>query len=269
MSETVDIPLEAIDVVERLRDVNEEEAERIGASMREIGQINPIAVTGPQNGRYRLVAGAHRVEGARLAGIERLRAVVLDGSADELRLREIDENLYRRELSPYDQAQFLDERRMVWERLYGPVKRGGDRRSKRQVVPLAEVNATPAFYKATAEQFGLHQKTVTRALSRKKKIIPEVWEALRGSSAASNGSVLDRLRRMDRSKQLAVLDRVQSGGSTFEDASAEINREGKKPDPTPNLAAVKDAWRRADEDERRQIVAYITAQKRASKKDAP
>lgn len=268
MSETVDIPLDAIDVVERLRDVSVAEAERIGASMLEIGQITPIAVTGPQNGRYRLVAGAHRVEGARRVGIERLRAVVLDGSPDELRLREIDENLYRHELSAYDQAQFLDERRLVWERLYGPLKRGGDRRSKGQDVPLAEAMRRSGFVKATAQQFNLHPKAIKRALSRKAAIDPEVWSAIRGLSGAANAALLDRLRRLEYFDQQEVITRVKSRGQTLEHAVGQVWHERRRPpvEPTPNLTAVEKAWNRADEVEKQQIIAFVEEQKRILKK---
>ncbi len=254
------IPIEEIAIYGRLRDVNEVEADRIGASMRDDGQITPIMVAAQPDGRFRLVAGAHRVEGARRYGLQHLSAVVIEGSPDELRLREIDENLYRHELSAYDVAAFIAERREVWERLFGPIKPGGARGAKGQVCPLDEELKRAGFVKATAARFNLHPKAVKRALQRRAHIVPSLWNALKGSEAARNASFLDALARADVEMQHEVLRRVKERGVTFEAAFADTRRASvpQVVDQTPNLSAIKRAWAKASNPERLAIVAFIT-----------
>ena len=123
------IPLTSILVEDRLRSVDAERAAQIALSFREAGQITPIEVT-PEgaDGLHRLIAGAHRVEAARLAGMDVIQAVIFEGSDDAGRLREIDENLYRRELSDLDRAAFLAERLVIDVRVHSvdPPMRDGD-----------------------------------------------------------------------------------------------------------------------------------------------
>lgn len=249
------IALDEIEIRDRLRDIDLIEADRIGASIYDRGQITPIMVAPLPNGRYRLVAGGHRVEGARRYGILQLHAVVVDGSDDELRLREIDENLYRHELTPYDIAVFIAERREVWERLFGAVKPG--RPKKGQDCPLKEQLRSTGFVRATADQFKLHPKAVKRALQRRAHIEPELWQALKGTPSVRNASFLDRLAKCDPDLQLQVLERAKSRDATFENALKDLRREAKTPEPTPNLKVVKRAWANADNPERLAIVAFI------------
>lgn len=96
----------------------------IAKSMGSIGQQAPILVRhardpdpklpdtwGPeQAGLFDLVAGAHRVEAARSLGWTRIEAVLVDGSPDEIRTMELEENLARAELTALDRARFLAAR---------------------------------------------------------------------------------------------------------------------------------------------------------------
>jgi len=268
-SEVRMIPIDEIEVTNRLREIDDGEAMRIGASINENGQITPIMVAPiygddelrPGEHRYRLIAGAHRVEGARRFNVKHLRAVVIEGSEDELRLREIDENLYRHELTPYDIAVFLAERREVWTRIHGPVTRGGDRRSKGQICPFDGEPDGTRFWKDTAAQFNLHLKTVQRSLKRKNGIDADVWNALKGTSASRNASVLDAIVRLGRDKQSALLKLVQDTGMRFEDALRSAGAKEALPSATlRNLEAVKKAWSNAEQAERLLIVAFINAE---------
>jgi ParB family chromosome partitioning protein len=263
------IPIDEIEITNRLREIDDDEANRIGASIHENGQITPIMVAliygenelRPDGHRYRLIAGAHRVEGARRFNVKHLRAVVIEGSEDELRLREIDENLYRHELTPYDIAVFLSERRKVWTRIHGPVRRGGDRRSKGQICPFDGEQDGSRFWKETASQFKLHPKAVQRALKRKNGIAPEVWDALKGTSASKNASVLDAIVRLGRDKQGDLLRKVKEARVSFEAAVKLCGSKEVAASVTfPNLEAVKKAWGKAENAERLAIVAFIRAE---------
>ena len=84
----------------------------LAASIREHGVIQPILVTETLDG-YQLVAGERRVRAARLAGLERIPAVVRQlADREQLELALV-ENLQREDLDPLESArayqQLIDE----------------------------------------------------------------------------------------------------------------------------------------------------------------
>ena len=197
------IPVGSIDIpADRLRLVDRERVAELVQSMLDAGQITPIEVTpADADGRHRVIAGAHRVVAARIAELSDVAAMVFDGSADEIRLHEIDENLYRHELTPLDQAAFLAERRAIHERLHGPIGPGrpskGDNSAK-----LAQLS----FLAETALKFSLPPRTVQRALARFSGLSEANWRRLRGSLTAQKGAELDTLIRLDEGMQDRVID---------------------------------------------------------------
>ncbi|MDA8049022.1 MAG: ParB N-terminal domain-containing protein [Rhodospirillales bacterium] len=189
----LEIDLDEIEIEERLRPVDPEQVAKIAISFAEQGQITPIELQAREGGGWRVVSGAHRIASAREAGLKAIRAVIFDGTPDQARLREIDENLYRHELSPYDEANFLAERRLIWQRLNGKIKAG--RPAARNRGKLAPISARPKFYDETTAKFGLRRDVIKRALRRRAKIDPEVWARLRGSKIGKSGQELDLLAR--------------------------------------------------------------------------
>ncbi|MBK5287871.1 MAG: ParB/RepB/Spo0J family partition protein, partial [Acidimicrobiia bacterium] len=84
----------------------------LAASIREHGVIQPILVTETIDG-YQLVAGERRVRAARLAGLERIPAVIRQlADREQLELALV-ENLQREDLDPLESArayrQLIDE----------------------------------------------------------------------------------------------------------------------------------------------------------------
>jgi ParB family chromosome partitioning protein len=243
-----------VKIVGRLRDVDEAEVEKIALSMSEVGQITPIEVRyfPDAEGFYVLISGAHRVAAALRNGDETIQALLFEGNSDEERLREIDENLYRHELTPYDQANFLFERREIWERLHGNLKRGGDKRSKRQAGTLIQPNEISGFYKNLGDLFSIPKRTVHRALERKRCIEPSVWNALRGTQEAKNGAFLDKLADIEPSEQKKLIEFCRNTGSTIAHAISDLRVRGTKRTPTVTLMVkkVQAAWDGWGADER-------------------
>ncbi|MEO5966407.1 MAG: ParB/RepB/Spo0J family partition protein, partial [Candidatus Limnocylindrales bacterium] len=86
--------------------------EELAASIREHGVIQPVLVTETLDG-YQLVAGERRVRAARLAGLDRIPALVRQlADRDQLEIALV-ENLQRADLDPIDEAtayrQLIDE----------------------------------------------------------------------------------------------------------------------------------------------------------------
>ncbi len=255
--EVLSLPISAILMNDRLRAVDVAEVDRLALSIKEVGQITPIEVRQIDELRYSLVAGAHRLAACLRCGMQTVRAVLFEGDNNTARLREIDENLFRRELSAFDQAEFLAERRIVWEQMFGQVKRGGDRRAKAQVEPLLEALRKSGFLKDTSERLGLSRPVLKRALYRKAHMAEDVWASLRGTADAENGAFLDKLAKLDRDTQRAVVEFSKQRGCSAAAAFTALRREETQTDPYPLLTIMKRMWPKATEPERRKIRELI------------
>ena len=94
------------------RHIDETELDELAASIREHGVLQPVLVTGTIDG-YQLIAGERRVRAARLAGLDRIPAVVRQlADRDQLEVALV-ENVQRADLDPIDEAlayrQLIDE----------------------------------------------------------------------------------------------------------------------------------------------------------------
>ncbi len=84
---------------------NEATLKELANSLRTYGVVQPVVVRQLATGAYRLVAGERRLRAARLAGLERVPAIVRD--VDETGALELAlvENLQREDLNPIDEAR--------------------------------------------------------------------------------------------------------------------------------------------------------------------
>ena len=237
-------------VGDRLRATHPEKVRQLAFSMTEKtggqprGQMTPIEVTGPDEaGRYQLVAGAHRLAAVIEAKLPEVVATIYEGDADpdQLRIREIDENLYRNDLSPYDFAGFLAERAKLFEKLNGKIKQGPKNLSQ------VEKNS---FSIKTAEHLGFSKATIGRARTRFTNIASDVWWKLRGTEAAENGACLDALARLDADKQRAVIAGMR-GGQTFQYAlGVHTSNLGRAKTPQQEAETLISAFRKASPEAR-------------------
>ena len=104
----VEIPLDAIAPnPDQPRAVIEPEAlEALAASIRASGVLQPVVVApADADGRHELIAGERRWRAARIAGLERVPAVVRAVDARERLELALVENIVREDLSPIDVAQ--------------------------------------------------------------------------------------------------------------------------------------------------------------------
>ena len=105
-----EVPVEQIDANpgQPRRRFDKAALDRLAASLRERGVLQPVLVRPSDNGRYELIAGERRWRAARLAGLTRLpvfiRADTADQDAFELALIE---NAAREDLSPVEEARAL------------------------------------------------------------------------------------------------------------------------------------------------------------------
>lgn len=140
------------------------------------------------------------------------------------RIAEIDENLFRHELNPYDRCVFLAERKRVWDLLYPEVTHGGDRKSKgaQEKIKSQGLRHGPRrFTEEAAARCGLSERTVQAALKLASALSPEVRGLLRGTEWARNASELQRLAAEPAERQVALVKlHVERGTATVAAARA-------------------------------------------------
>lgn len=90
------------------RHFDEEKLHELAESLKRHGQIQPIRVrpTGVR-GRYMVVAGERRLRAAKLAGFDKIDAVIIAerDNIDAIREEQVVENLQRQDLSPIETAE--------------------------------------------------------------------------------------------------------------------------------------------------------------------
>jgi hypothetical protein len=102
------LPLDEIDIPETARPYNATDVASLKNSIAAIGLQTPISVI-ERDGRYRLIAGRHRLQALRLLKAEKAPVRVVDMSDIEARLWAICENLHRTELTQVQRAAQVAE----------------------------------------------------------------------------------------------------------------------------------------------------------------
>lgn len=241
----IELPLEAIDVGDRLRPVDEAMVLAIAASFAEQGQQAPIIVRGrgDKTDEVGLVAGLHRCHAARHLGWTTIKAIVKQLSDDEARLQEIDENLMRRELSQIDRSIFLAAREAAYLRLYPETAHGGKKgKSNQHVRKDAMLASFHSFAKDAAKKTGLSVRSIQRATALTADLAPETIAAIRPTPLADNGAALKKLAGIkDKAKQIAVAQALAAGeAKTLKEALSKFGL--LPPAPDGKDAAVEDPF---------------------------
>ncbi|MBI3597322.1 MAG: ParB/RepB/Spo0J family partition protein [Nitrospirae bacterium] len=108
----------------------EQDLQELAASVRERGILQPVLVRTAEDGRYELIAGERRWRAAKLAGLEKIPAVLQEASDPDAVELALIENLQRQDLNPIETAKayrrLIDEFRLTQEEV---AKRVGKERS--------------------------------------------------------------------------------------------------------------------------------------------
>jgi len=242
----------------RIRTLDRAWAEAIGTAMAERGQINPILVR-PEGDRFRVVAGEHRYVGAQMIGWTMIECSVLDADVtdEEIELYEIDENLFRNELSAVERDISLARRKELYEALYPEAKNGGDRQSVRRTNSERQ-NVVLAFSKDAARKTGLNKRTIERSVARIRALAPEVLAALKGSPIGENASEIEALSKLSHEDQIKIAGAISRGAKTLLNARKAVGLAPALPDPTDAAyAKIEAAWARAPKAAREKFLDAI------------
>lgn len=247
------VALSLIDIGDRLRATDPAYVDVLRSSILQnrtdahSGLLCPVELRPTKGGRFSLVAGGHRLAAIQAIGDDGIDAVVVKVGPLEARLREIDENLVRRELSPLDRASFLFERKRVWEEIYPETKRG----KTGALARWYDASAQSAFASEAAKKTGLALRTVQKDIAVWERLSDDSRQRLRGTWLAGNLSQLNALSKLGANMQARVLDimlREEAPAATVVAATAEA--EGQRPRPCvtkddEDFAALVARWGRA------------------------
>jgi len=263
VTETLLIEIARIAVGPRLRGVDAGWVEILAASISEQGLIAPVQIgAADEHGQHMLIAGAHRLAAMVKLGKRTVPAVIFEGDALAAEVREIDENLARRELSVLDRGVFLSRRKALWEAMHPETRHGG-----RGLSPKMDnlSNFDRCYQRYTAEagrMLGTSEKTVRRLLMRADRIAPDVRARIATHKIADIGRDLDLLADLAAEEQRGVVEFLFGPDAVSTIAAAILKYRGEDKELRAALSGfdrLAAAWGRASTEERRTFVHHFRA----------
>ncbi|MDF7777343.1 hypothetical protein P1X14_18945 [Sphingomonas sp. AOB5] len=223
---------------DRLRVIDTLWATGIGASMAREGQINAVHVCSRAEGGYRLAGpGAHRVTGARIAGIP-IEAKIVSANVAGQRRREAAENVFRRPNDPLERAAAVAELVRLHREKVGlqeanrrhasvPTSRAAALRDEAKAT-LDTMSNVYGFSAEIGEALGFSDRTIRRDLFLYRNLAPAAVGYLRGARHAvlDNAAQLRALAKLDPDRQAAVVQLLVAPEDRARTVSEAVGRLG-------------------------------------------
>ncbi len=263
-STVTELSLDMIDIGERLRPVDPDRAAMMALSIEQSGLMYPVDVrpSPVHEGRYVLISGGHRLAAFRELERATIPAVVHVIGDIEAKRREIQENIYRADLTELDRSVFFDAQKRLYEAEHPETKHGGDRVSEQAAIFGDKVLR---FTLEAQEKLGCSERTVQRILAR-AAIPADIRSRIAFTGLANKGAELDALIKLTEEDQHKVLDIVLSeddGAPKTVSAASRLIRDTRvAPEKDPADAAFDKflgVWKNAPEKARDLIVAHLVA----------
>lgn len=178
----------------------------LAASIAEVGLLNPITVT-PDS---RLIAGYHRLKACQSLGWAEIPAVVLSVSEVDAAMAELDENMFRANLTVLERAECLKRRKELYEAKHPETRRGG-LPGKPGGGKVAKSESIASFASDAASKTGSSGRTIQQEVQIAERLHPDVKATIRDHALADSKVELLRLARMEPDKQRKVVAVVTSG----------------------------------------------------------
>ena len=218
------VNISEIKIKEGRRLIDDDKVKQLADSINEIGLINPVTV----DGEYNLIAGAHRIEAAKLLGRQDIEAVISPLTGLKAELAEIDENIIRSEYHYIERGKAFKKRKEIYETLYPDTKAGvaggkasGMARGTNEIISFVQV---PAFSQDTADQIGVSPRTVEQEIQIAENLTEEAQEVVISNDIAKTDA-LKLARLEDGQNQVKVAGTMAENNITFEQAVKKIHQE--------------------------------------------
>lgn len=187
----MNIPIDRIAIATDRRPIDAGQVRQLANSIVRIGLLNPITVRKDGDG-YTLVAGLHRVEAHRLLGRHDIAAEIFDGDVMAAELAEIDENLFRNELTVLQQSEHLQRRNELLLSLGERAQRGDNRFTLDRSETVSHLQTAGDI----GERIGLSGRSVEQRLQIARDITPEAKTVIAGTHLENSTTQLLELARV-------------------------------------------------------------------------
>ena len=201
-----EIPIDEIQVINRLRKVDTDKVQEIAQSISQIGQLHNIHVA-KKGSKFVLLSGAHRCAAVKLLKKPTISAIVREN--DELinKLVEVSENLANKPLNALEEAKFLLMREEILVKLGQKAVAGSNQYTKGSLTNTE-----------LAQQLGMSKRTY-QYKKQVAQILPEVQELIGETRHANNLYDMVTLSQQPEHIQLEVGKILHSKGArTFKRA---------------------------------------------------
>ena len=245
-SETLtEVPVDQVEVNPRQprKAFDPESLDELARSIQTAGMIQPVVVRRMPGERWQLIAGERRWRAARIAGLDRIPAVVRDATDAESVELALVENLLREDLNPLEEAEAYQH-------------------------VLTEFGWT---YEQLAQRLGRDRSSIANSL-RLLRLPPAVQDDLR-AGRLTMGHARALLALNDPAQQLRLRDQILAESWSVRTTEADIQKRRSAPPKarrrSPELVALEDALQRAlmtrvritgNERKGRIEIAYATAE---------
>jgi ParB family transcriptional regulator, chromosome partitioning protein len=169
------------------------------ASVRENGILEPVLVR-PAQGRFQIIAGERRYRAALEVGLAEIPCIVRDATDAEVMELALVENLQRKDLSAFEEADGLKSLATT----YGYT------------------------HEKMAQKLGKSRTVITETLAL-SAIPDDVREQCRRADIASKSLLLQVVRQSDPKKMLELIERLAREGAPTRQDARRLLREAKKP----------------------------------------
>ena len=241
-----ELPVDAIRIEGRLRDVSESGVATLVEAIRENGFVGRIVVRRKKDGDH-VMDGAHRLTAMRELGADTIPCDVVRCSDAAAAMFEIDGNLAGADMSTLDEAYFLARRREAVQRLHPELKQGlGGAAARWFQLNFGSLAQT------IAEKRGVSVRQIYKIMAAGSTLSGRDYQLLRGAprpvalaDLIEIGKITETVERYD------VVEALANGAAKSAKAARKAYRASRGAAPAPlsdrdqKLARLMDAWDRA------------------------
>lgn len=256
------VRVDQVEIVDRLRPVRASGVDSLLASIRELGVMkDPIHIRRKADGKFELMAGAHRLAAAKELGWGEIDAKVwTDVTNDWAALMEVDDNLAGAEMNALETAVFLAARKRIYERLHPETKQG----VAGAVARWTDASDIVSFASATAEKFDMSKRNVERLVRAGSNLTGDERLALMKGGPVTMKDLLVLSKIADpKHRRMAIANYQQ--GCAFKDALKKVISKGAKPAKSADstdaeLKALTRAWSQAGKAAKQRFLEAFTVE---------